>query len=48
MAEEKEKAIQKEQKTNPPAGAKKDELSDEELKKAAGGNAWPVKHVMPS
>jgi hypothetical protein len=37
MAEEKEKAIEKDQETIKPAGAKKDELSDEDLKKAAGG-----------
>ena len=37
MADEKDKAIEKEQETKPPAGAKKDELSEEDLKKAAGG-----------
>jgi len=48
MAEEKDKAIEKDQETNPPAGANKDELSDEDLKKASGGNCWPVKHTLPS
>lgn len=51
MAEEvkeKEKAGEKIQETKPPAGAKKDELPEEDLKKVAGGNCWPVKHVLPS
>jgi len=37
MAEEKAKAVEKDQETKPPAGVKKDELSEEDLKKAAGG-----------
>jgi hypothetical protein len=39
MAEEKEKAIEKDQETIKPAGSKKpgDDLSEEDLKKAAGG-----------
>jgi len=37
MAEKKEKAIKKDQETIKPAGSKKDELSEEDLKKAAGG-----------
>lgn len=40
MAEEKEKAVEKDQETKPPAGAKKEELSDEDLKKVAGGKDW--------
>ena len=41
MAEEKEKAkaIKKDQGTQPPAGAQKDELSDEDFDKVAGGDA---------
>lgn len=37
MTDEKEKAIEKDQQTKTPAGAKKDEISEEELEKAAGG-----------
>jgi len=37
LAEEKEKAIEKDQKTIPPAGAKKDELSNEDVEKVVGG-----------
>jgi hypothetical protein len=37
MAEKKKKAIEKDKKTKPSAEAKKNELSDEDLKKAAGG-----------
>jgi hypothetical protein len=37
MAEEKEKAIEKEQEPKTPAGAKKDELSEKDLEKTAGG-----------
>jgi hypothetical protein len=36
MAEEKEKAIEKDQETKKPAG-KKDELSEKDLDKASGG-----------
>jgi len=38
MVDEKEKAIEKDQETKPPAGAKKDELSDEDIKEVAGGS----------
>jgi len=45
MADEKEKAIEKDQEIITPAGGKKDDLSDEDLKKAAGGvrhdDEWP-------
>jgi hypothetical protein len=42
MAYENEKAIEKDQETKPPAGAKKDELSEEDLKGAADGTrAFP-------
>ena len=37
MADEKEKAIEKDQETIKPTGAKKDELSEKELEKASGG-----------
>ena len=37
MAEDKEKAVEKDQLTNPPAGAKKDDLSDNEAEKVVGG-----------
>ena len=37
MAEEKEKAIEKDQEITTPAGAKKDELSDEDFENVAGG-----------
>jgi hypothetical protein len=37
MPEEKDNAVEKVQETKPPAGAKKEELSEEDLKKAAGG-----------
>jgi hypothetical protein len=37
MAEEKEKAIEKDQETKKPAGGKKDELSEKDLDKASGG-----------
>ena len=37
MAEEKEKAIDKEKKTITPAGANEDELSDQDVEKIAGG-----------
>ena len=37
MAEKKEKAIEKDQETKTPAGAKKDELSEEDVEKVAGG-----------
>jgi len=37
MAEDKEKAVEKDQVTNPPAGAKKDDLSDNEAEKVVGG-----------
>ena len=40
MAEEKEKAIEKGQETKSPAGGKKDELPEEDLKKVAGGKDW--------
>jgi len=45
MAEEKEKAIEKEQETIKPAGARKDELSEEDLKKAAGGVSWETHEI---
>ena len=38
MADEKDMAIEKEQETIRPAGAKKDELSEADLKKAVGGS----------
>ena len=37
MAEEKEKAIEKDQETQTPAGAKKDELTDKDFEQVAGG-----------
>ncbi|HMD87219.1 MAG TPA: hypothetical protein VKO18_21230 [Terriglobia bacterium] len=37
MADEKEKAIEKEQEPKTPAGVKKDELSEKDLDKASGG-----------
>jgi hypothetical protein len=37
MAEEKEKAIEKDKETKKPAGGKKDELSEKDLDKASGG-----------
>jgi hypothetical protein len=37
MAEEKEKAIDKDKKNITPAGAKEDELSDQDVEKVAGG-----------
>jgi hypothetical protein len=43
MAEEKEKAIEKDQETKPLSGVKKDELSEEDLKKAAGGETHEIK-----
>jgi len=37
MAEKKEKAIEKEQETIIPPGAEKDDLSEKDLEKTAGG-----------
>jgi len=37
MADEKEKAIEKDQETRKPAGSLKDELSEEDIEKVAGG-----------
>jgi len=37
MADEKKKAIEKDQATIKPSGGKKDELSEKDLDKAAGG-----------
>jgi len=37
MAEDNEKAVEKDQVTNPPAGAKKDEISDNEAERVVGG-----------
>jgi hypothetical protein len=37
MADEKEKAIEKDQETIKPAGGKKEELSEKDLDKASGG-----------
>jgi hypothetical protein len=48
MADEKDKAIEKEQETKPPAGAKKDELSEKDLDKASGGlNPQPLPPSVP-
>jgi len=52
MAEEKEKAVEKDQEIKTPAGARKDELSDEEIKRVAGGTTTlapvpPPKNMMP-
>jgi hypothetical protein len=40
MAEEKEKAIERDRATSIPAGPKKDELAEKDLDKAAGGWTW--------
>jgi len=40
MADEKEKAIEKDQKTIKPVDEKQNALSDEELEKASGGGSW--------
>jgi len=46
MAEEKEKTIDKDQETIIPSGAKKDELSDEDIEKVAGGELYkPAKTI---
>jgi hypothetical protein len=37
MAEEKEKALEKDLTTQPPTGIKKEELSDADFEKVAGG-----------
>jgi len=43
MADEKEKAIDKDQATSNPAGAKKDELAQKDLDNAVGGTVtWTV------
>jgi hypothetical protein len=43
MAEEKEKAIEKDPETIKPAGSKKDELAEKDLDKASGGlNPQPL------
>ena len=42
MAEEKEKGIEKNQETTRPAGSKKEELSEEDLKKVAGGETHEI------
>ena len=44
MADEKEKAIDKDQETIKPGEGTKDELSQEELKKVAGGFSFGVVH----
>ncbi|HMD83095.1 MAG TPA: hypothetical protein VKO18_00175 [Terriglobia bacterium] len=41
MAEENEKVIEKDRETITPAGAKKDELSEEDVEKVAGGGHYP-------
>lgn len=43
MAEEKEKAVEKDQGTTKPAGGKKDELSEKDLDKASGGHVDWIK-----
>ena len=45
MAEEKEKAIEKDQETTKPAGAKKEDLSEKDLDKASGGAAGHDKWI---
>jgi hypothetical protein len=40
MADEKEKAIEKDQETRKPAGSLKDELSEEDVEKVAGGGPY--------
>jgi len=41
MAGEKEKAIEKDQQNVKPTGGKKEELSEKDLEKAAGGTTAP-------